>query len=345
MELIKIFNHALIVSFFVFVMMLLVDFINNKRPVFEIMKKGMWRQYILASFLGSTPGCLGAFMNISLYICGIISFGALVGGMIATSGDEAFVMLAKFPGVALILFILLFISGILFAYLSDKIVQFFKISTCKACLDAECEHCESLTNTKKYDYAKPADIFMNLKSLSLMRLLFILFFIFFMTLVLRGTVGPECWDWERISIIGLSICYLYIIIVVSEHYLHHHIWEHIIKKHLFRIFLWSFGALIFVQWGLSSWNLENFIQQHLLWVLLISAAMGIVPESGPHLVFVMMYAQDLIPFSVLFTSSFVQDGHGMLPMLSYSLKDTALIKIFNLFFGLVSGYALYALGY
>ena len=34
----------------------------------------------LASFLGSTPGCLGAFMNVSLYIHGTISFGAIVGG-------------------------------------------------------------------------------------------------------------------------------------------------------------------------------------------------------------------------------------------------------------------------
>lgn len=48
----------------------------------------------------------------------------------------------------------------------------------------------------------------------------------------------------------------------------------------------------------------------------------IIPESGPHLIFVMMYAQGLVTFSVLFTTSFVQDGHGMLPLLSYSLKDS-----------------------
>ena len=58
----------------------------------------------------------------------------------------------------------------------------------------------------------------------------------------------------------------------------------------------------------------------------------------------MMYAQGLIPFSVLFTASFVQDGHGMLPLLSYSIKDSVLIKIFNLVFGLAVGGALYVLG-
>lgn len=82
----------------------------------------------------------------------------------------------------------------------------------------------------------------------------------------------------------------------------------------------------------------------MLWILLIAAFIGIIPESGPHLIFVMVYAQGLIPFSVLFTASFVQDGHGMLPLLSYSIKDSVLIKAFNLAFGLIVGSVLFALG-
>ena len=50
----------------------------------------------------------------------------------------------------------------------------------------------------------------------------------------------------------------------------------------------------------------------MIWVLLTGALVGIIPESGPHLIFVMLYAQGLVPFSVLLTSSFVHDGHGML---------------------------------
>ena len=55
-------------------------------------------------------------MNVTFYVHGMISFGAIVGGMIATSGDEAFVMLAQFPGTAMVLFGLLFVSGILFSW-------------------------------------------------------------------------------------------------------------------------------------------------------------------------------------------------------------------------------------
>jgi hypothetical protein len=82
----------------------------------------------------------------------------------------------------------------------------------------------------------------------------------------------------------------------------------------------------------------------MLWVLVIGVVLGIVPESGPHLIFVMMYAQGLVPFSVLFATSFVQDGHGMLPLLSYSIKDSILIKSFNLIFGLAIGGILFVLG-
>jgi hypothetical protein len=101
----NVFKHALIITFFVFVMMLVVDFIDSisKLRMSEIIKSGPWRQYTLASLPGSTPGYLGAFLNVSLYVHGMISFGAIVGGMIATSGDEAFVMLAQFPGTGLML--------------------------------------------------------------------------------------------------------------------------------------------------------------------------------------------------------------------------------------------------
>jgi len=86
------------ISFFVFVMMLILDYFNvfTKGNINNIIKGRKERQYLISSFLGSTPGCLGAFLNVSFYVHGLISFGALVGGMIATSGDEAFVMLLYF---------------------------------------------------------------------------------------------------------------------------------------------------------------------------------------------------------------------------------------------------------
>jgi hypothetical protein len=348
MEILTIFKHALMITVFVFVMMLLVDFIDtaSARRLSALMQGGRWRQYTLASFLGSTPGCLGAFMNVSLYVHGVITFGAIVGGMIATSGDEAFVMLSQFPDTALALFGLLFVAGILFAWVSDKLIQLMGIVPCEACGEAHCDHClpENTDSGAIGAMFRVNNLGVNLQSLSFTRFLLTILIGSFLLLVGFGAFGPESWNWKRVTFTILSLCSLYIALVAPEHYLQEHIWDHIIKTHLFRVFLWSFGALLLVHWGMAFWNLEAFIQRNLVWVLVIGALMGIIPESGPHLIFVMMYAQGLIPFSVLFTTSFVQDGHGMLPMLSYSIKDSVLIKMFNLVFGLAAGTVLYALG-
>ena len=63
------------------------------------------------------------------------------------------------------------------------------------------------------------------------------------------------------------------------------------------------------------------------------------------MIFVMMFANGLIPFSILLTSSIVQDGHGMLPLFSYTVKDSVLIKMFNLVFAIVIGLPLFLLGF
>ena len=349
MEILPIFKHSVIISVFVFVMMLLIDFVDTvtHKRVSELVKGGQWRQYILSSFLGSTPGCLGAFMNVSLYVRGLISFGAITGGMIATSGDEAFVMLARFPMAAMALFGLLFVCGIFFALISDKIIQVMGITPCESCYESNCEHClsDTIELEKIDDTFLPLNLIKNFRFLTFTRFLLISLILTFLISVLLGIIGPSSWNWKRITFVLLSLCTLYIASVSTEHYLHSHIWNHIIKKHLLRVFLWTFGALFFVHWGLSFWNLDTIIQHHMWWVLLSGALLGIVPESGPHLIFVMLYAQGIVPFSVLFTASFVQDGHGMLPMLSYSIKDSLLIKTFNLVFGLAAGGLLYTVGF
>ena len=349
MDILSVTKHALMITFFVFVMMVLVDFINtaSKKRMGDLLQGGQWRQYTLASILGSTPGCLGAFMNVSLYVHGMISFGAIVGGMIATSGDEAFVMLVQFPGTALFLFMLLFFLGIVFAWISDRLIKILGITPCESCLSNHCERCESQMNDPENigNYFQATNITGNLKSLSFTRFLFIVLITSFFAMVVTGLLGPAIWNWKRITFAALSFTVFYIALAAQEHYLHNHIWDHIIKKHILRVFLWTLGALLFVDLGLQAWHLETFVHQNMIWILLVAALVGMIPESGPHLVFVMMYAKGMVPFSVLLTTSFIQDGHGMLPMLSYSLKDSVLIKIFNLVFGLGIGSVLFVMGF
>jgi len=80
-------------------------------------------------------------------------------------------------------------------------------------------------------------------------------------------------------------------------------------------------------------------------VLLLACLVGLIPESGPHLIFVTLFAQGVVPLSVLLASSIVQDGHGMLPMLAHSAREFLLIKAIAFTAGLALGAAAMACGW
>jgi len=81
------------------------------------------------------------------------------------------------------------------------------------------------------------------------------------------------------------------------------------------------------------------------WLVLAAASLlGLIPESGPHLLFVTLFEQGLVPLSTLVASSIVQDGHGTLPLLAYSRSDFLKVKAVNLVVGFAVGAVLMALG-
>ena len=90
--------------------------------------------------------------------------------------------------------------------------------------------------------------------------------------------------------------------------------------------------------------ISNAVLNHHIILLLVAVLVGIIPESGPNLIFVTLFSQNLIPFSILLANSIVQDGHGMLPLLAESRKDFIIVKIINVLIGLFIGVILYESG-
>lgn len=129
-----------------------------------------------------------------------------------------------------------------------------------------------------------------------------------------------------------------------KHFFKEHIYNHILKQHIPRLFLWIFFTLLIVKFLMQNFDLASILPQNVLFLIIIAALIGIIPESGPHLIFLTLYAQGLIPFSVLLVSSLSQDGHGLLPLIPYSIKDTIKVQIFTTLFALVVGIILFLLG-
>jgi hypothetical protein len=269
--------HALEITAIVFSMMIFIEWIDvrTRGKIPQWINKHKAYQYLIPNFLGLTPGCMGAYLNVSLYMHGYLTLGALLGGMIATTGEASLVMFALIPSTAVKIHLMLFFIAIPSAILTDYLVGLLKIS-----YERECEAIE--------------------------------------------------YHQDEQSIL---------------HYLKAHIWQHIIKKHIWRIFLWTLFAIWLVHLGMKFFDLSDFTRENPQLMLLIAILIGLIPDIAPQFIFVFLFAEGIIPFSVLLTSSIVQNGHALLPLLSYSIRDTITIKSFNVLVGLIMGWTLMALGF
>jgi hypothetical protein len=230
-------------------------------------------QYMMASLLGAIPGCMDAFLVVSLYIHGMVGFGALTSVMLSTAGDEAFIMLAMAPEAALKIFAITIVLGIVGGFMADRAIECLKIKTCEYCI-------------------------------------------------------IEIHEEET-----------------GSHFLKEHVYSHILKKHIPKLFLWIFIPLTVVEVLIQNFDFNTVISGLPVSALIVFAALvGIIPESGPHMVFFILYSKGLIPFSVLLVSTLSQDGHGLLPLLSHTFKDTLYVQIFTTGFSLVIGMILLLIG-
>lgn len=376
MELIvDVLRNSILITGLVLIMMLMIEYFNiqSKGKWLSQLKGSGFKQVILGALLGLIPGCIGGFATVSLFTHRLISFGALVAMMICSSGDEAFVILAMIPQNALLLFGLLFIIGILLGIIVDKFVkQPFNV----ICPDGYEIHTEShdklpsifKLSSYKEGLRKPSEE----RILILAGII-----LFLCTVAggylehdhsghlhvhdavhesiscneLTHSHSHICND-KAHSHIGLNllserwihfIFAIFSIITVlftataKEHFIKEHIWGHVIKKHLLSIFLWTFGALLICQIGIMHLNIQEWISNNMFWVMILAVLIGLIPESGPHLVFVTLFAQGILPFYILLVNSIVQDGHTTLPLLAGSKKAFFKAKLINMATGLVIG--------
>ena len=337
---IKIFQTACLISAFVFAMMLLVEYFNAVTGTLwqRVLLGSRWKQYLVATLLGASPGCLGTFVVFTMYSHGMVSIGAMIAAAIATFGDEQFVLLALAPKTALFMGIGISIVGIL----TGVIVDFFykpknKPVNCLKDIDLHPE--ERCSRFSFHQFVQ------QWRNCSMARFLLTSILVVILVLLFCGILGGDMPAWLSYTLMMTIAASLVITAITNDHFLEDHLWRHIALRHVPRIFLWTLGALIIMYFLTERMDLGPTIQKG-KWIVLVTACLiGIIPESGPHLLFVTLYVQGTVPLSVLVGSSIVQDGHGLLPMLAHSRKDFVIIKTIALIAGLAVGAGMMILGF
>ena len=397
---IDVLRNSFLITGLVMIMMLMIEYFNihSHGKWFTKLKNSNFNQVLVGSFLGLIPGCIGGFAAVSLFTHKMISFGALTAMMIASSGDEAFVMLAIMPKTALLLFAILFIIAIATGMICDKFLfKKMQISFCPEKYEIHEHHDNDIPSPFKIESYKNA-----FKKPSKERIILLVGISLFIFAVITGLLGHDHEShnhsnnsntenlaqikehnhscdhnhaiienhtkftdseeiiskskldtftlnlldekWMNITFAIISIITILFTATAKEHFIKEHLWNHVVKRHCLSIFLWTFGGLLICQIGIQYLDIEHWIGDNMLLIILLAVAIGIIPESGPHLVFVTLFFNGLIPFSVLLANSIVQDGHTALPLLASSQKSFIKAKIINLLVGLIIGISCWIFG-
>lgn len=122
------------------------------------------------------------------------------------------------------------------------------------------------------------------------------------------------------------------------HFFTDHLWKHVIKRHLPSIFAWTFGVLLAVGLLSAYVDIEAWIKGNTGIMILIAVLVGLIPQSGPHIVFVTMFANGLLPFSVLLANTISQDGHACLPLIAENKRSFAYAKLLKSVLAIAAGF-------
>lgn len=377
---IEIIRNSILITGLVVIMMMMIESLNieSKGLFFKGLRKTKICQVVIASLLGSIPGCMGGFATVSLYTHRMFSFGALVAMMIASSGDEAFVMLAMIPEQALIIFAVLFVLAIAVGIITDKIYDRVHAKKCGLHDHEECGVHADCDGFEVHEHVEPEHEHAQ-RHFGWKRISMLVGLALFIAALGTGRLGHDhsaheghehdghvhtevcdhhdhahvhahdhghghtinllSEDWMNVLFAGLSVIMLVVLIFASDHFVEEHLWNHIVKKHLPTIFAWTFGVLLVLGVVLHFVDIDNWISDNTALMILLAALIGIIPESGPHMIFVTLFAAGIVPFPVLLASSISQDGHAGIPLLAESKKSFAWAKLINCFIALAAGYA------
>lgn len=350
------FKQAIMITSFVMVMMLIIEFVNvyTRGKFNHMFLNKPVLQIFLASVLGLLPGCLGSYAVVSLFTHNVIGFGGLLATMIATTGDEAFLMFSMFPGKALlissILLIIAVISGLSVYLINKKKNQHslpqkigFQVH------ESSKNECFSI---------KWEAIYQNLRFISFKRAIFLVTLSLVITGLALGAfenfhghteIPTEHMhehehiheqghtSWVGTTFLILSVVALLVSLLATNHFLDHHLWEHIVKVHFLRIFLWTFGTLLTISLLTEFMDIDNWIMANKYIILIIAVFVGLIPVSGPHIIFITMFFSGTIPLSILLANSIVQDGHGALPLFAESKINFIKVKAIKVAIALLIG--------
>lgn len=353
------FGEAMQLSCFVLMIMTLMEYVAIKRPAtrWQMRAEGRsgWQSVCLGALLGWIPGCVGGFAAVSFYTHGFWRFGAVLAASVTALGDDAFRMWGMMPGLTFEISLGLTAAGIGLGLLANRIPALRQWKTrSHDHLQTHAEDCAAHGHAHHHRHAhaheaaasaQPARYRYLTLGIRLLLLAVLLWYTVGLLVDLpcwhaacgaahahEGHAHGEGWgEWlfENGLFLLLGLAAIAVLCRADAHFIKEHIWGHVVMEHFLSIFLWTLGTIyVLLCWETfvpSAGQADGFWMRPLFWMLL-ALGIGWIPYSGPHFLFVKLYAASVVPLSVLLVNAFVQDGHTSLVLLSESRRQFVLLK-------------------
>ena len=309
----------------VFVAATLLIFFGLERyfdiDVGQIMQDGEKWQVPTATFLGLLPGCGGAVVVITSFARGKITLGAMVGALIGTMGDAAFLLLSQEPATYVKVILISGTAGVLTGWVVDRVHpgNLYTIAKVKTL--------NVIGEVRKRDLvyvflAAPGLV------LGIMQLMQIDIYGFGTPVLALGLAGA-----------GISMAIWCVSPVMAITLPEDHPFTRTAEETSF-VTVWVIVAYLLYEYSYAFLGLDlaTMTQAAWLYIPLLAVLIGFIPGCGPQILVTTLYLQGIIPFSGLIGNAIANDGDALFPAIALTPKMAIVATLYSAVPALIISY-------
>ena len=327
-------NAYLSVSVFVAITLFVFLYFEKSKTysLSNFFKNNVNLQIPIAGFLGAIPGCGGAIIVVTQYLQGNITFGCLVAVLTSTMGDAAFLILAKQPTNALLIFSICMIVGIISGFLVNYIMPNKRASM----------------NVTKINL-KLGEI-QNKYHLSLYRFWLVIFIPgFFLGILSQFQINlVKILNFDIYYFLGYSgallAMFIWVINPFSDKAISLDTSRNIQSKGIDMtnfVTVWVIVGFLVFDIGIyfTGIDFKKLFEVMLPLTPLLAIFIGFVPGCGPQILTATLYLNGYIPFSAEIGNAISNDGDALFPAIAICPKDAILATIYSAVPALIVAYS------
>lgn len=315
-----------------------------KADLKKLLNQRSFVQVPIAAFLGALPGCGGAIIVVTQFVNGQMSFGALVAVLISTMGDAAFLLLSRKPDIALAVYSISLLAGIVFGYVINWLHGY--------------DYLKSKTRPPKKDSFELPRLPTPLVKLFLLLLIpgtvfgILEAFLFDSNQLFGSWASFEPVKW--LGFIGALLC-----IAVwngqpldswsarfAEKSEINYLKETVVAETSF-VSVWVIFGFLFYELLVYFTGLDLRSQFLNLgaFAILFAILIGFVPGCGPQIVMTTLYINGVIPLSAQLANAISNDGDALFPAIALAPKAAIKATVYSAIPAFIIGYTAFFLGW